>query len=96
MTKSGNEPSWSTVRARYWKNEAYYNAGKYSEIDLTRMKKGLAPKHPKYNVSMELHHINGRDIANPHSIVNLQKVWPWEHDIIDKFRHYTGPKPEGY
>ena len=27
---------------------------------------------------------------------NLQEVWPWEHDAIDKFRHYTGPKPEGY
>ena len=60
------------------------------------MRKGQAPLHSKYNVPMELHHINGRDIANPNSIENLQEVWPWEHDLIDEFRHYTGPKPEGY
>ena len=96
LTKAGNEPSWSTVKARYWKNKAYYYADDYLESDLIRMQKGLAPKHPKYNVSMELHHIGGRNITNPHNIENLQEVWPWEHDLIDEFRYYTGPKPEGY
>lgn len=96
LTKAGNEPSWSTVRARYWKNKAYYYADDYLESDLIRMRKGQAPLHSKYNVPMELHHINGRDIANPNSIENLQEVWLWEHDLIDEFRHYTGPKPEGY
>ncbi|GEM_PF-5978393 len=96
LTKAGNEPSWSTVRSRYWKNKAYYYADDYLESDLIRMRKGQAPLHSKYNVPMELHHKNGRNIANPHSIENLQEVWPWEHDLIDEFRHYTGPKPEGY
>ena len=95
MTKAGNEPSWSTVRARYWKNEAYYNAGNYSEANLVRMRKGRAPIDLETGASMELHHINGRNIENPHSIDNLQKVWPWQHDKIDPYRHYTGPRPKG-
>ncbi len=95
LTKAGNEPSWSTVRARYWKNEAYYNADDYLDSDLIRMRKGLAPIEPETGASMELHHINGRDIPNPHNIDNLQKVWPWEHDAIDIFRHYVGPRPKG-
>ena len=96
LTRTGKEPSWSIVRARYWKNKAYYYADDYLDTDLIRMRKGRAPLHSKYNVPMELHHKNGRNIANPHSIENLLEVWPWEHDLIDEFRHYTGPKPEGY
>ena len=43
LTRAGKEPAWSTVRSRYWKNEAYYNSGNYSEANLARMKKGKAP-----------------------------------------------------
>ena len=71
LTKAGNEPSWSTVKARYWKNKAYYYADDYSESNLIRMQKGLAPIEPETGASMELHHINGRDIPNPHNIDNL-------------------------
>ena len=95
LTKAGNEPSWSAVRSRYWKNEAYYNSGKYSEANMSRMQKGKAPIDIETGASMELHHKKGRGIENPHSIENLQKAWPWVHDIIDPFRHYTGPRPKG-
>ncbi|MCR4566704.1 MAG: HNH/ENDO VII family nuclease [Pseudobutyrivibrio sp.] len=95
LTRTGKEPSWSTVRARYWKNKAYYYADDYLDSDLIRMRKGLAPIEPETGASMELHHKNGRDIPNPHNIENLKEVWPWEHDAIDKFRHYTGPRPKG-
>jgi len=95
LTKAGNEPSWSTVRARYWKNKAYYYADDYSESNLIRMRKGLAPIEPETGASMELHHINGRDISNPHNIDNLLEVWPWEHAEIDPHRFYTGPRPKG-
>lgn len=54
-----NKPSWSTVRSRYWKNEAFYNSAGYTSDNLTRMKKGLAPMGVD-GVSMELHHPNGR------------------------------------
>jgi hypothetical protein len=40
-----------------------------------------------------LHHINGRDIPDPHNASNLDPVWPWVHDEIDPHRHYTGPRP---
>jgi len=95
LTKAGNEPSWSTVRARYWKNKAYYYPDDYSESNISRMKKGLAPIDPETGASMELHHINGRDINNPHNIDNLLEVWPWEHAERDPNRHYTGPRPKG-
>ena len=42
-TKAGNTPSWSAVRQRWWKNEAFYNPSKYSSENLIRMRKGLSP-----------------------------------------------------
>lgn len=94
-TRSGNYPSWPTARARYWKNEAFRNPGDYSQRDLDRMRKGLAPQHPLYSgVSMELHHEKGRDIPNPHNEKNLRPVWPWQHSKIDPSRIYTGPGPK--
>ncbi len=57
------------------------------------MQKGRAPRDEIFGVSMELHHINGRNIDNPHNIDNLLEVWPWEHAEIDQYRHYTGPRP---
>ena len=59
------------------------------------MRKGRAPRHPEIDVPKEIHHINGREIENPHNIENLEDLWPWDHDIKDKYRHYTGPRPEG-
>jgi RHS repeat-associated protein len=93
LTKAGNEPSWSTVRARYWKNEAMNNPGDYSVENLSLMKNGRAPLNEQFNVPMELHHINGRNISNPNNINNLMKVWPWDHELIDLHRFYTGPRP---
>lgn len=40
--------------------------------------------------------LNGRDISDPHNIDNLEPLTPWQHAKKDPFRHYTGPKPEGY
>ena len=59
LTAAGNIPSWSTVRQRYWKNEAFYSPSAYSTTDLDRMKKGLAPRCDD-GFSMELHHPFGR------------------------------------
>ena len=93
MTKAGNEPSWSTVRSRYWKNEAYYHADEYEPEDLAYMEKGHAPHYPLIDVPMELYHIEGRNIPNANSPENLLKVWPWEHAEIDNNRYYTGVRP---
>ena len=94
MTKAGNEPSWNTVRTRYWKNEAYYNPDGYTMENLALMQKGRAPHYDNIiDVPMELHHINGRNVPNANNIDNLMPVWPWEHAEIDPHRYYTGPRP---
>jgi len=93
LTRAGNNPTWNTIRQRYWRNEAHFNSSSYSSDNLLRMQRGSAPLHPMFNVPMELHHINGRIIPNPHNITNLQQVWPWRHAAIDPFRFYNGPGP---
>ena len=62
LTAAGNSPSWTTswttVRQRYWKNEARYNPELYPD-DLERLKKGRAPIGED-GFPMELHHPYGR------------------------------------
>ncbi len=72
-------PSWSTVRARYWKSEALSSSGAYSEENLARMRQGLAPQDLETGASMHLHHINGRGGLDPHNPANLLPVTPQEH-----------------
>ena len=62
--------------------------------NLKFMKKGKAPHYSEsIDVPKELHHIEGRNIPNPHNETNLLEVWPWEHDDIDPYRFYIGPRP---
>lgn len=88
LTAKGKVPVWSTVRQRFWKNEALFNGSTYSESNLLRMQKGLAPQRFNPNTglmeSMELHHHivpqrNG-------GLFNFIKVWPDEHRALDPFR----------
>ncbi|MEW6619829.1 MAG: RHS repeat-associated core domain-containing protein [bacterium] len=94
LTRAGKYPSWSAVRARVWKNEALKpdSLKKWGVENVERMKKGLPP-HRINNIgkleSLELHHIKGRDIVDPHNLWNLELVWPIEHAKVDPFR-YTG------
>ena len=89
LTRAGNVPSWSTVRQRYWKNEALTNYKEYSPEDLLRMSQGRAPLALNPNngkmYPMELHHPNGRSGDN---FFNFIRVTPWEHDILDPHRHF--------
>ncbi len=91
LTKAGKNPSWTTVKSRYWKNEAYYNGNMYDSINLDRMKKGLAPQVELNGklYSMELHHLNPRRCGGSNAYDNLIKVTPWEHASIDPFRHFV-------
>ncbi len=73
LTKAGNIPSWSTVRQRYWKNQAYYNALDYSPTNLSRMQRGLAPIG-KDGFSMELHHPKGRKGNNYFTFLPITKT----------------------
>ena len=82
LTKAGNTPSWSTVRQRYWKNEAYYRPSKYSSGNLSRMKKGLA-EIGKDGFSKELHHPYGRKGKN---FFNFKPVTRTKHIKIHQKR----------
>ncbi|MDE0547413.1 polymorphic toxin-type HINT domain-containing protein [Microbacterium sp. C7(2022)] len=87
-TRGGNSPAWSTVRARFWKNEAASpQYGNWSEGQLSRMSTGGAPQ--RYNPdkggieSMELSHepIPFRDGGNA-----VVPRWPQDHAAVDPYR----------
>jgi hypothetical protein len=93
-TTPNGSASWSTVRSRFWKNEAAAaSTGQYTADNLARMRTGRPPLHPALQVPMELHHIEGKNVPNPHRADNLLRVWPWEHAEIDPYRYYNGPRP---
>ena len=85
LTKAGNIPSWSTLKSRYWKNKAFYFADEYSDANLKRMSRGLAPQFDDGNgiYSMELHHMLGRKGNNYYLFF---EVTPTQHAKIDPFR----------
>jgi len=89
LTSRGKTPKWDTVRNRYWKNRAH-NAkqGQFSEANLSRMKKGLAPQ--KYNrntgkfESVELHHIVPQSEGGLFYFIEMT---PEQHAATDTFRY---------
>lgn len=88
-TRAGNRPAWSTVRARFWKNEGA-NPGleQWDDSQLSRMATGRAPQ--RYNgdkggmESMELSHepIPFRDGGT-----SVVPRWPQDHAAVDSYRH---------
>lgn len=87
-TRSGKAPAWSTVRSRFWKNEAANPAyGPWDASTLARMNKGGAPQ--RFNPakggkeSMELSHepIPFRDGGT-----NVVPRWPQDHARVDPYR----------
>jgi len=95
LTKFGKVPKWSTVRKRYWKNQAeriksdpsfrpdYGNPG-----NIKRMEKGLAPQRLNEKTglweSMELHHIPPQREGG---LFDFFELWPEEHAKLDDLRH---------
>jgi RHS repeat-associated protein len=88
LTRTGKVPLWSTVRARFWKNEALLHPELYEEGNLARMQKGLAPQRINPNTgeleSMELHH---NPAQRDGGLFEFQKCWPDEHAAIDPYRN---------
>lgn len=87
-TAAGNDPAWSTVRSRFWKNEAADpEYGSWGADNLERMKCGKAPQ--RFNPdkggmeSMELSHepIPFRDGGK-----SFVPRWPQDHAAVDPFR----------
>lgn len=98
--------AWNKARRDFWKKEAK-NAStasprKYSDTNIERMKKGLAPqmkvevwsyKRQQFeikNVSMELEHTHLKQRGGSlkaHEEWNLTKTTPWGHEAMDPYRH---------
>jgi hypothetical protein len=88
LTSKGNEPAWSTVRGRFWKNEAANpQVGTWNAENLDRMSQGLAPQRYNFDKggleSMELSHepIPFRDGGT-----NVVPRWPQDHAAVDPYR----------
>ena len=92
LTRQGNVPTWSTIRQRYWKNEALSNPSKWEASDLERMRRGLAPQRKNLETgvweSKELHHVPPQREGGLFDFVEL---WPDEHAAVDTYR-YLGEK----
>ena len=83
LTKEGNYPSWNTVKNRYWELKT---GGKVPTGQaIVRIRKSGEIR--EIIVFKELHHLEGRTGTDPHNYSNLQEVWPWEHEAVDKSRH---------
>ncbi len=89
-----DDPSWSKARGDYWKDRAA-NAtdDEFSPDNLARMEDGKPPLHDELGVPKELHHIMPQRDGGSHDSSNLIEVWPWEHEAIDPYRYYRGPRP---
>ncbi len=90
LTFWGNTPKWTTVRQRYWKNEAFKAKSdpthRYRD-QINRMEKGLAPQIENRNTgkleSMELHHDPSQREGG---LFNFIEVTPEEHARLDPHR----------
>ena len=87
----GSEPSWNTVRSRYWKNRAASSFGEFSDRNLRLMRRGHAPVdfNPRTGAmeSRELHHVLPQRTGGSNAPLNLRELTPDQHGAIDAFRH---------
>ena len=88
-TRAGNDPAWSTQRARYWKNAAAEDgaADRYGEENLERMQRGLAPQ--RYNEdkgAMESMDLSHEPIPQRDGGTDVVPRWPQDHQSVDPFR----------
>jgi hypothetical protein len=94
LTRFGKVPKWSTVRKRYWKNQAHeiksnpnFRPDYYTQENLKRMEKGLAPQQfnrtTRQLESMELHHTPPQRDGG---LFDFTELWPQQHAELDPSR----------
>jgi hypothetical protein len=93
---SGAEPTWGTVRSRYWKNRHAEVRGtvEFSKVNLARMKIGRAPHdfNPRTGQwePRELHHVIPRRAGGGSVPLNLRELSQDWHSEVDAFRIRQG------
>ena len=93
--KNGDAPSRSTQRARFWKNEAAFNADAYGKDAVERMRKGQGPRrvNSKKQDAMpdsggwETMEVSHEPIPYRDGGKELVARWPQDHAAIDPYRH---------
>lgn len=91
-TAAGREPSWKTVRERYWKNRAASaKPGEFTPADLENMKRGKPPLDPVSGKPMELEHVKPQRSGDPDRHRDLMEVSPLEHSFFDRYRYVADP-----
>lgn len=90
LTAKGNEPSWTTVRTRFWKNEAATEgaAEKYGTDNISRMQTGRAPQRfNQEKAGMESMELSHEPIPRRDGGTEFVPRWPQDHAKVDSFRH---------
>lgn len=88
---------------RYWKERAQEekHSGRYSEENLTRMRRGLAPRRlallrstvtgetVEFHAPIELHHVFGISGDYPQEEQTIIELYPWDHAACDEERNFS-------
>ncbi len=88
LTAAGKRPSRGTQRARHWKNEAENPTQSWSETNLERMRRGVAPQRrnpraPGGRESLELSH---EPVPWRSGGMRVVRRWPEDHARVDPYR----------
>ncbi|MFF7068680.1 polymorphic toxin-type HINT domain-containing protein [Streptomyces pseudovenezuelae] len=83
--KNGVAPSLSTMRKRFWKNEAAEPgaADQYGAANIGRMKRGSAPQRQRPDGSWESMELSHEPIPERDGGLLLTPRWPEDHAIMD-------------
>ncbi|MFF1837975.1 polymorphic toxin-type HINT domain-containing protein [Streptomyces sp. NPDC058231] len=84
-SKNGVAPSLSTMRKRFWKNEAAEPgaADQYGAANIGRMKRGSAPQRQRPDGSRESMELSHEPIPDRDGGMLLTPRWPEDHAIMD-------------
>ncbi|MEU0096501.1 polymorphic toxin-type HINT domain-containing protein [Kribbella sp. NPDC006257] len=87
--RNGGAPALSTMRKRFWKNEAAEPAAadQWGADNVTRMQRGSAPQRMRDDGKMESMELSHEPIPDREGGLLLTPRWPDEHALIDPFRH---------
>ncbi|MGX4657915.1 polymorphic toxin-type HINT domain-containing protein [Micromonospora sp. SCSIO 07396] len=83
--KNGDAPSMSTMRKRFWKNEAAEPAAadQYGAANISRMRRGMAPRRQRPDGSWESMELSHEPIPERDGGMLLTPRWPEDHVLMD-------------